>query len=127
MKKIISLVILFLFVSGAILGVLGACSDSGGIQETTKLRKAIFNGDKTIETSMNGIAGKDGAVSYYMPKDQPTNQNFRRLGVKIEKDGIIADYTIMVDTSANSSLPDMLIFGGKYKFVFNKKGNGKYQ
>ena len=103
----------------------GACSKAGGNLESENLRKTLFNGDETIEASMNGIAGINGTVSYYMPKDQPTNQNFRRLGVKIEKDRITADYVIMVNTSANSSEPETLIFGGKYKFIFNEKGNGR--
>jgi len=116
MKKIVILLSLLL---AALL--FGAC---GGNSETEKLRKTLFNGDESIEASMNSIAGINGTVSYYMPKEQPTNRNFRRLGVKIDKDRITADYVIMVNTSANSSEPDTLIFGGKYKFIFNGNGNG---
>jgi len=113
MKKVF-IITIFVFVS---------CSF---VNESEKLKKALYNGNDTIETSMNSIAGKTGVVSYYIPKEQPTNSNFRRLGVKITKDNKIADYIIIVDTSANKSEAETLIFENKYKFTFNGKGkNGE--
>jgi hypothetical protein len=138
MTKKIAILAVLLYVAGTVL--LGACV--GEKQETEILRKALYNGSDTIEASMNGIAGKDGSVSYYMPKEQPTNKTFRYLGVKVEKidaskgdtwdDHGIANYIILVNTTGNSSEIDTLLFGSKidddeyynFKFVFNSKGNG---
>jgi len=118
-KYIFPVVFVFIFF---VVGFIG-CSGKES-KETIELRKALYYGLYTIDTSMNSIADKEGTISYYMPKEQPTNQTFRCLGVKIEKDGIMADYIIMVDTSANIAKADTLIFGEKYKFEFNGKGRG---
>ena len=127
MKKIVFLVVL------SLVSVFFSCS--GEAQETAKLRKAVFNEYETvymkvnniknlnIETGMNNIAGVNGVVSYYIPKDQPNNPNFRRLEARVEKDKIVTSFFILVNVPANTAITESVIYDGIYKFVLNKKGN----
>jgi len=93
-----------------------------GQKEAQELSKTNFNGNLTIEAAMNGIAGLDGSVSYFMPMEQPENSNFRNLGVTIARDNQKAEYVILVDKAKNVSQASTITFGG-YKMVFNNKGN----
>jgi hypothetical protein len=93
-------------------------------QEAKELSKTNFNGNQTIEASMNQIAGLDGKVNYFMSQEQPENTNYRRLGVTISKGNQNAEYIILVDKAANGSKAETITFDG-YKMTFNNKGSSR--
>ena len=91
-------------------------------QEAKELSKTNFNGNVTIEAAMNEIAGLNGKVDYFMPKEQPENTNYRYLGVTITRDRQSAEYIILVDKAKNGSQASSITFGN-HKMIFNNKGN----
>jgi hypothetical protein len=101
MKQVLIILIAVLVVAG--------CETSN----VESLKKATLDGQNTLETTFNSIAGPDGSVSWYNPPENPGNKNFKLIGAKVHNKNGAADFVILIDTSDMTAAIQSVSFDGK--------------
>jgi hypothetical protein len=107
MSKHIIVLIAFYAVSSLV-----SCEKSNA-ENIESLKKATLDGENTLETIFNGIAGPNGSVSWYNPPENPVNTNFKMIGAKVQNKTVTADYILLIDTSDMSAAIQSVSFNGK--------------
>jgi hypothetical protein len=97
-----------------------SCGKSG-TQSIEPLKKAMLDGEHTLETVFNGIAGTDGSLSWYSPPENPDNSNFKLLGVKAWSKTLTLDCILSIDTSNMTATIQSASFNGKI-IRYNQSG-----
>jgi hypothetical protein len=82
-------------------------------QSIEPLKKATLDGENTLETVFNGIAGHDGSVSWYSPPEKPVNSNFKLIGAKVRSKTLTVDFILLIDTSNMTATMQSASFNGK--------------
>jgi hypothetical protein len=80
-----------------------------------------MDGEHTLETTFNGIAGTDGSLSWYIPPEKPVNSNFKLLGVKARSKTLTLDCILLIDTSNMTATMQSASFNGK-TIRYNQSG-----
>ena len=76
------------------------------------LKEVRWYEDLSIAGFLNGLAGKNGSVTYFNPNRQTANANYKYFGASVNRDGLEAKYIFLIDLVSKEYKDVEIIFNG---------------